>query len=160
MSESIKPAEIALYDFLREKFDGAVEKNVLYQIALHDTIHQKLEKGSDYGVRIGEADSDFSVGEMDTIKEFDAYLMIVCFARVTGTDKSKRQEALQKVFEIHKAVIALLLESDSLGGRVCSLEILRGSRGYDSMNGEPYAVSNQPVVINPSGKYNFEKLGQ
>lgn len=155
--QSNQPVEIALYDFLRESFDAASPGTDLFELELHDTIYQKIK--TDNGVRIGEAESDWSPVGAGELKEFDAQLMVVCFSRIVGTDKTERQAALQKVFNIHRAVVGLIFQSPSLGGRVCdNTLILRAARGYDAISSDPYAVVNQPLVFNLSGEYNFQKL--
>ncbi|KAK0039547.1 hypothetical protein Bpfe_031032 [Biomphalaria pfeifferi] len=138
-----------------EKKAAAANDSILKSLELHDTIFQNIK--TDQGVRLGETPSDFSPMPGGELKEFDAEVPIVVFARVEGTDKTERQAALLKVFTISKAIAKLFFEDCELGGRVCNSELTRWTRGFDDFDGEPYAVSNVSLVINPSGKYDFQK---
>lgn len=145
----MKPAEILLYDFFRERFDASASDSLLYKLELHDTVHQKIV--TPQGVRISEATSDLAPGPGGGLKELDIDLIIICFSRILGKNKTERQAALMEVFEIQNEIAGLLNADQTLGGRVCDLLIRRGSRGYDVLDGEPFAVANMPLLINPSG---------
>lgn len=146
----MKPVEVKLFEFLKEKFDASASGSVLYELELHDTLNQKITKQQ--GVRISEAVGDLAPGPGGGLSEHDVLLFIVCFAKVLGKDKTKRQAALQEVFDIQLAVCQLLISDSTLGTRVCDLVIRRGGRGYDVLEGNPYAVANMPLIINPSGR--------
>ncbi|HQU84502.1 MAG TPA: hypothetical protein PKY59_15295 [Pyrinomonadaceae bacterium] len=150
-----KPAEINVFDFLEEKKAQAANDSILKTLELHDTVYQNIK--TDQGVRLGETPSDFSPMQGGELKEFDAAVPLIVFARVKGTDKTERQEALQKVFTISKEIAKLFFQDDELGGRVCNSMLTRWTRGFDDMDGEPYAVSNTSLIVNPSGKYDFQK---
>jgi hypothetical protein len=144
-----KPAEILLFDFLAEKFDASASGSVLYELELHDTVHQSITKKQ--GVRISEANGDLAPGPGGGVKECDVDLILICFAAVEGKDKKQRQEALAAAFDIQMAVAGLLFADPSLGGRVCDLLPRKFGRGFDVLDGKPYAVVNLPLLINPSG---------
>ena len=144
-----KPAEILLFDFLAEKLDLAVPDDVLFQIELHDTTYQKITKPR--GVRISEAVGDLAPGPGGGLEEHDVLLILSIYSRITGKEKTDRQPALADVFATTKAVCQLLLDDSTLGSRVCDTLLRRGSRGYDVLDAEPYAVANIPLIINPSG---------
>lgn len=143
------PAEILLFEFLQESIDASGADDVIYAIELHDTIYQKITK--DRGLRISDAVSDMAPGPGGDMREFNARIVLVCFAKVGGKDKKDRQPALTDVFQLQQAVYQLLYNDPSLGGRVCDTNLERGSRGYDILDGSPYAVANIPVVVNPIG---------
>ena len=142
-----KPAEILLFDFLTEQIDLAVPDDVLFEIELHDTIHQTITK--ERGIRISEAVGDLLPASDGEFKEFDAQLIITCYSRVVSKDKTERQTALIDAFSIQKAVSEKIWADSTLGDRVCDLLLRQYGRGYDVFAGEPYAVVNIPVVINP-----------
>ncbi|MEO8650497.1 MAG: hypothetical protein ABI539_15145 [Acidobacteriota bacterium] len=144
-----KPCEILLFDFLSPAIAAAVLGDALFQLELHDTVHQKITKNR--GLRISEAVGDISPGPDMVWKEYDVDLMLVSYSRVTGSEKTNRQAALIDVFQIQQAAAILLTGDPTLGGRVCDLLIRKCSRGYDVLDGEPYAVANIPLIINPSG---------
>lgn len=145
----MKPVETHLYDYLKEVFDASASVNVLSQLELHDTVHQKIGKTA--GVRISEAVGTLAAGPGGGLKEMDVDIILVCFAKVEGKDKRQRQDALGKVFEIESEVAKLFINDPTMGSRVCDVLVRRSSRGYDVLDGEPYAVANVPLLVNPSG---------
>jgi len=151
MPDTDKPAEILLFDFLAEQIEAAVAEDVLFEVELHDTIYQTITKPR--GLRISDAVGSMVPGGDGAIREHGVSVQLVCFAKVAGKDKKARQPALTQVWELEKEMYRLLYTDNSLGGRVCDVEIEMGSRSYDVMNGEPYAVANIPLVINPHAGY-------
>jgi hypothetical protein len=144
-----KPAEILLFDFLTDRITGALTGDPLAGLELHDTIYQKIN--TDRGLRISEAVGEILPGPAAEWKEWDVALTIVCFSRVLGKEKTNRQTALIDLFQIQQATCAVLLDDSTLAGRVCDLLLQKCIRGYDSLDGEPYATAHIPIVINPSG---------
>lgn len=152
-----KPAEILLYDFLREKLDAAPAGSVLSpegdsdrgELGLHDTIYQQIK--TDRCIRISEVVGGFSPGPEMVWKEVDVSITLVALARVTGTEKKDRQPALSYAWELQKELYSLLTDHPDLDGRVCDLLLRDGVRGYDELDSEPYAVAHIPLIINPSG---------
>jgi hypothetical protein len=144
-----KPAEILLFDFLDDEISSAVPESVLFDLELHDTVYQSITKPR--GIRISEAVGDLSPGPEMVIKEYDVSLIIICYSLVEGKQITQRQPALISVFQIQQAVYELLVTDSTLGGRVCDVLILKGSRGYDVFDEGIFAVANVPIIINPSG---------
>lgn len=142
-----KPSEILLFDFLSEKVAAAVSTSVLYDLEVHDTIHQTITKPR--GLRISEVVGDLSPDPGNVIQEYDVEIVIVCFAKIDGSDKKDRQPALTAVFQIQKEIYRILFAESTLGNRVCESLPRKGSRGYDSWDSQPWAVANIPIVINP-----------
>ena len=145
-----KPAEILLFDYLAECFAASAVDSVLSPLELHDTIYQTISKPR--GVRITDAFGDLAPDTGGGLKEYDVSAQIVCFAKVEGTNKKQRQDALVAVFAIQRAVCQLLIDDQSLGSPVCDVLVKKSYRSYDVFDGSPYAVANIPVVINPSGE--------
>lgn len=145
-----KPVEILLFDFFDEALEAAVEGDALFGVQLHDTVYQTIKKtgkpATDRVIRIGEAVSDLDPG--CCFAERSANLTLVLAVRIQGKDKTERQTALIDLFKLQKAV-AELLEDRSLGDRVDDLEFESAFRGYDTFDGDAYAVANIPMVINP-----------
>lgn len=146
-----KPAEILLFDFLTEQINALVGDEVLCGVELHDTVYQPIGKANRL-VRVSEAVGDLSPGPEMVVREYDVQLMLVIASRVEGKDKEDRQPALVDVFQMQKALYSLIIGDSTLGARVCDSVIGRGPRGYDVLDGEPFAVANMPLVINPSGE--------
>lgn len=143
-----KPVEILVYEFFDEAFAAAVSGTLLHGLELHDTTYQKI--ATDKGVRISEAVGKLLPGPGGGLKEWDVDLIVVCYARVRGKDKRARQEALQQVFDIQEEIVKLILADQTLGTRVCDLVIRKSPRGYADLDGEPFAVANMPLIINPT----------
>lgn len=150
MADATKPAELLLYEYLGEKIAQAVHGDPLFEIELHDTVYQPITKLR--GVRISDSISTPAPDIGGGVKEYDLEVQIVCFVRVESADQKKRAEALQKVFEIQTEVCGLLFDDASLGGRVCDSFVGTSIRAYDRLDGNPYAVANIPLTINPSGE--------
>lgn len=144
-----KPAELLLFEFLSEQIASVTDReDLLYEMELHDTIYQTIKKS--YGWRISDVVSDFSPGPGGGLKEFDAELTLVCYAKVEGPDKKDRAAALQKAFELQVKALELFYADQYLGDRVCDIHVKRSPRGYDNYDGNPYAIVNMPLVINPT----------
>lgn len=142
-----KPAEILLYDFLYEAFASSPETSLVYSAELHDTIYQTITKPR--CVRISDTVSDLSPVAGMEMREFDAQLVIAGVVKVPGKQKAQRQACIQEVFDLQREICDLLILDSTLGGRVCDSLIRTCSRGFDVLAGEPYAVVNIPMVINP-----------
>lgn len=148
MPDLNQPSELLLFDFLEEQILAAVEGDVLFELELHDTVFQSIKTLR--GIRISDAMGEMSPTS-DGIKEFGVELSIVCFARVEGKDKKARGPAMQAVWELEKEIYRLLFTHNTLGSRVCDVLPGKGFRSYDVLNGDPYAVANIPLTINPAG---------
>ncbi|MBV9242691.1 MAG: hypothetical protein JO314_11855 [Acidobacteria bacterium] len=145
----MKPAEILLFDYLTERIAAAAFGDTLFELELHDTVWQTIQ--TNRGIRISDAVSVLVPDSQGGMKEWDASLIITCYARVEGVDVKSRQPAVQAVFDIEQAVCdALYANGGSLGGRVCALTINPATRGYDNLDSKAYATVNIPIVINPS----------
>lgn len=150
-----EPIENLAYDFLEERFAAAPVGDLLKTLELHDTLFKKIEKPA--GVRVGDGASDFSVNTQDEIQEYDAVLILVCYALIEGGDKTERRAARTKAFQISRAVARLFIGDETMNGRVCRSRLLTAARGFDSINSKPYAVVNMPIVFNESGDINFHR---
>ena len=146
-----KPVEILLFEFLQESVDAAVPEPVLYGIDVQDTVWRSITNEKPNGVRISDAVSTMRPDVGGGLKEFDAELQLVCFAKVDGADLKERSSAMQRVYEIQQAITGLLLQDPELGDRVCDVDVERASRGFDTFDGKPYAVAMIPLTINPTG---------
>lgn len=142
-----KPGEFLLFDFLTEQIAAAGEGDALFEIELHDTIYQSITRPQ--GIRISDATSYMSPTS-DGVKEFNIDLQLVCFAKVEGKNKKERQDALTAAWRLQKATYGVLMDDQSLGGRICNgILVATGARGYDVFNGNPYAVGIIPLTLEP-----------
>jgi len=141
-----KPAELLLFDFLTEQVAAAAAGDVLFELELHDTVYQKI--ATPRGVRISDAVGDMAPVSGNEIKEWNVSIQLVCYSRVEGKNQKERAEALMDVWKLEKEMYRLLLEHNDLGARVCDVLPETGSRSYDVLDGNPYAVANIPVTIN------------
>ena len=144
-----KPAEVLLFEFLSDAIESCTEReSLLYELELHDTIYQTIK--TNFGWRISDAVSGLHPGPGGGLRELDAEISLVCFAKVEGKDKKQRMEARQKAWELQLAATELFWADTTLGDRVCDITIRRTPRGYDVYDGNPYAVTIMPLVINPT----------
>src|SRR4051794_32892519 len=95
-----KPVEILLFDFLTEQIAAAVPDEVLYELELHDTVFQAIK--TKRGVRISDVVSQMAPSHDGSIKEFDVNITLACYAKVEGTNKKERQDAMTAVWNIQK----------------------------------------------------------
>ena len=146
------PIEIKVFDFFDELVTAAVSGDPLFGVQLHDTVYQTITKtGSrvtDRVIRISEVDSEMVPCGLDW-EEKDAHLILVLAARIQGADKTERQDALSDVVNLFQVVAELIDNDRTLGDRVHDLQAEKASRGYDVFDGDPYAVVNIPLLINP-----------
>lgn len=144
--------EDSVYDYIEAARDAAIEGDALYQAELHDTVYQTIQQ--DYGVRIGDCESQPSPlpGGL-AMEEFDADLVVVCFARVAGPDKTDRRAARNQARGLMLAVAKLFYDDLSMGGRVRDALVGRCKRGWDSSTeDDEYAVVNIPLIVNRTGQ--------
>ncbi len=149
------PVEDLTEEFLEESIAAAPNGSLLKSIELRDTVFKKIEQ--DDGVAIGFGESDFSPNGADEVQEYDAVVVLVCYSKILGTNKTERKEARRKAFQISRAVAKLFFDSPKMNGRVCKSRVLTAARGFDSFNSAPYAVVNMPIVFNESGEISFQR---
>jgi hypothetical protein len=139
------------FEFLEEAVAAVAPDDVLYGIEVHETVYQTIKKDS--GVRVGNGESQLApLPGGGAIEEFDCLLSLVCFARVTGADKTDRVMARDQAMDIAKAVSMLFLTDPSMGGRVRDSRVLKARRGFDSIGSQPFAVCELQVVVNETGQ--------
>jgi len=144
--------EQALYDFLNEAITTAAPATPLHQVELHDTFYRKLTK--EVGVRIGDCEAEMApLPGGEEIEEFNARIVIVCYARIAGTDKSNRAAARDRVTAMARQIALLLYLDPRMNQTVNDSRILAVRRGYDSItDADHYAVANLDVIINETGQ--------
>jgi hypothetical protein len=142
-------SEHQLYFFLQAAIGAALTDDPLHGIELHDTEHQVITR--DRGLRIGDGRSQLAPRADGTLGEFDAQVELTCFVRVAGSDKTERLSARDGVIELAAAVAARFFADQTLGGRVCDLQIGAIRREFASINGQPFALARVPLTINPTG---------
>ncbi|QQS33495.1 MAG: hypothetical protein IPM50_02620 [Acidobacteriota bacterium] len=149
---SVSPVEVALFDFLSDAVEAAIDDDIepLASLDIHDTVYRSMDKAKPDGVRISDCISTFSPTNGTDLKEWDAEVQLVCYSRVKTANLKERQDALKRVFDIQSAVIDLIFADCSLGGRVCDVRVEPSPRSYDTIDGNAYAVALIPLVVNPS----------
>lgn len=152
-----EPVEDLAFDFLTEKIAAAAAGDTLFEQALHDTVFKNIDKETISGIRIGDAESSFAPNYLNEMQEFDAVLILVCFARIEGKDKTERRAARRKAFQITKAVAKVFKDDPHMNQRVCDSRVLTVIRGWELFNGHPYAVVNMPIIFNESGAIDFNR---
>lgn len=150
------PPEDAAFDLIEAAIGTAVAGDVLYGAELLDNPDDNITQ--DYGVSIGECDgADIAPNRGgDEMDEFDAMFVLVAYARVAGTDKTDkaaRRSARGKARAIGLEVAKLFYKNRTMNGQVRNSRVLRGKRGFDSLeSGEVYAVVNLPLIVNETGR--------
>lgn len=142
-------SEHNLFLFLQSAIVGSPDGDPLHDAELHDTEHQVITH--DRGIRIGDGRSQLAPNADGSLAEFDAEVELTCFVRVAGTDKTERLTARDGVIDLAAAVARLFYNDQTLGGRVCDLQIGPIRREFASINGQPFALARMPITINPSG---------
>jgi hypothetical protein len=148
-----------LYEFILAAVDAANdeaapdENSPFFEVVLHDTIYRPITSDQHYYIQVGNCDSDFapSFGG-DTIKEFDGDVTVITLARVLTEDRSDRKAARGKALSLAKAVAKLLLDDPTMGGRVNDSRVLKCLRDWTSINSEPFALANVPLILNETGR--------
>ncbi len=146
------PIEIKVFDFFDDAITAAVSGDTLFGVQLHDTVYQTIQRTgdrvTDRVIRISECDSEMVQCGLDW-EEKDANLILVIAVRIQGKDKTERRDALTDLVNLFRAVADLIDDDRTLGDRVHDLQAEKASRGYDLFDGDPYAVVNIPLLINP-----------
>ncbi len=139
-----------IFDFLAEAFEAAQPGDDLHGVELHDNVFQSIKGGT--GVMVGDCESWLSPNAGATeVEEFDGDLMLVVYVRVTGADRTERKTARSQVLALSKAVAKLFFDDPTCGGRVNDARVLRAPRGWDSINSQPHAICNLPLLVNDTG---------
>lgn len=142
--------EDATLTLIQDAVDAAEEGDVLFEAEVRDD-YQTITK--DYGVIIGDCTSDVAPLAGGAMAEFDALLIVVCFARVVGSDKTERAGARNKARALMLAVAGLFTNDPMMGGEVRDSRVLRCRRGFDSItSADVYAVAHVPLVVNETGQ--------
>lgn len=143
------------YEFLQTAIEGAADTDALFGAELHDTVYQQIE--NDFGVRISTPESSLAP-QSSGIEDNDALVTLVIFARIQGADKTDRLNALDVCDAVTKAVAKTFYDDLSMGGRVCDCDVLRAVTDFDSIGSDVFAVSNLPIVVNPSGAIDWSRF--
>lgn len=144
--------EDAIYEYVNGAVTAAAEESPLHEAEVHETVHERITK--DYGIRIGDCDSDLApLAGGEAMEEFDAYIVVVIFWRVAGADKSERRPARDKARALALATAKLFFDDPTMGGRVRDSMVDTCVRGFDSVtDADEYAVVNMPLWVNMSGQ--------
>lgn len=142
--------EDAALEFIQAAVAGAANDSPLYGAEVKDD-YQTIEK--DFGVIIGDCTSDVAPKPGGAMAEFDALLIVVCFARVVGSDKTERRDARNKARALMLAVAGLFNNDPMMNGQVRDSRVLRCRRGFDSItSADVYAVAHVPLIVNETGQ--------
>ena len=134
-----------VFQFLEEAIAlaGASAGTVaLVGLEVNETVYQLIK--TDRGVRVGDGESQLApVPGGERVDEFDCFLSVICFARVTGADKTDRVAAREDAIDIGRAVSLVFLADPSMNGRVRDSRVLRARRGFDSTRDRPTRPSRK-----------------
>lgn len=148
-----------LYEFIAEAVDAANdpdapdEDSPFFDVVLHDTVYRPITSEQHHYIQIGNCDSDFAPSSgAETIEEFDGDVTIITLSRVLTEDRSDRKAARSKALSMAKAAAKLLLDDPTMGGRVNDSRVLKCLRDWTSIQSEPFALANVPLIVNETGQ--------
>lgn len=142
------------FEFLESAIESAAEGDALYGAELHDTVYQKIK--DDFGVRISTPEGSLAPNSSG-VEDYDALVTLVIFARIEGSEKTDRLDALDVCDALTKAVAQLFFDDLSMGGRVCDVDVLRHLTDFDSNGSDFFAIANLPIVVNPTGAIDWSR---
>jgi hypothetical protein len=137
--------EAAVFEFIRDLADGAVDPAPLAGAAVHATRYEPIQTAT--ALRVGDAAVD--VGPRSGVwKEFNAELLLEIVSRVDGGDHVAAREL---VCEMSLAIAEAIQSDASLGGRVCEARIVAGTRGWARVQTTAFSVQVFRLLIDPHG---------
>jgi hypothetical protein len=144
--------EDAIDEMITAAVAAAAEGETLHEAEVQDTVYETMKR--DRGIRIGDCESDVAPSPGgEAMEEFDAQLVLVCYSRIVGTDKTQRKAARDDARTLALATAKLFIDDPSIGGHVRDSRVVKMRRGYDSLtSADVYAVANLALVINETGQ--------
>jgi hypothetical protein len=143
--------ETAIFEVLEAAIAGAADTDALFEAELHDTLYAPVTKL--YGIRIGNVDADLApMPGVAEVGEFNAGLLLQCFAQVQGVTADARRAARDKATALAHAVALIIFGDPSLGGRVRDLAEVHVHRGWAQVKATPYAVAVLTATANDNGQ--------
>lgn len=137
--------ETALFEFLQA---AALASSAQTDLAVQATAYQNLE--SVKTVRIGNAETMFGLDSEGGVGEYDVDLTLQVLHRVEDADSSDSFNlARDGATEIAKFVVEKIQTDDSLGARVCGVNVYKALRGWAKIQTGPFAVILIPLRVNP-----------
>jgi hypothetical protein len=137
--------ETALYEFLFERAGLEVGQS---DLVVQATAYQRLD--SVKTIRIGNAETMFGLQEGGGVGEYDADLTLQILHRVEDTDDADSLNlARDGATQIAKWAVKEIQTDDSLGSRVCGVNVYKALRGWAKIETAPFAVILIPLRINP-----------
>ena len=128
----------SIIEFLQDAVDNAAPDSTLVGVEIEDTPASMFE--TNRGVIVMFPTFEMAPDRTQTLKEFDGFINLLCYARVTGADKEERSAAYDQADELAKAVARLFFDDPTINGAVCDARIVRGEGGWDAEDGQPYQI--------------------
>ena len=132
--------ETAVVDFLEPAIAAALGTDgPLDSIEAHHTPYQVFL--TDNGVSVLLHKAEFAPdASAEAVGEFNGLLPIICYARVTGPDKTQRAAARDKADSIAKAIAKLFFDDPTIDGSVVFARPDKVQGGWDVERGQIYMV--------------------
>ncbi len=143
--------ETAIYGALAAAIAAAEDGDPLFEAELHDTLYARVSKL--HGVRVGDVDAELAPSPGgDVVEEFNATLILQCFARVQGETAAARAAARDKATTIAHDVAKIFFDDPTLEGNVRDAIVAGLTRGWATVQSTPYAVAVVHLAVNETGQ--------
>lgn len=155
----MKTVEERVYDFIQAAVDAVTlttptQDSPLFDVQVHDHVFRKINKTKEAGIRIGTAEGQLSPTEGGAeFNEYNCILLVVVFVRIASTQKDgdARTLAMRKATDIAHALALLFWDNTSCDERFRDTRMYDFVRGYDSKDGDHYAIVNLTLRVNEVG---------
>lgn len=143
--------ENAVFLTLQAAVTAAQNGDKLFGAELHDTVYRPIKQ--DFGLRVGDASGDIApTPGGEDVEEYDAVLLVVCYARVPAQELSNRLAARDHAVSLAKGAAQVFYQNPTMGGRVIDSLPRRIRTGYDTIDTKTFAIAHLYLVVNQTGQ--------
>lgn len=139
----------AVFLFLQDEIDNAAPVDLAKHAELQESLYQnKVEKIT---IRVGDVQESLPKQKADGVREANAFLTILILVRPDKQDIEGRLAARQTASQIALNIAGWIFRSNgeqSLGGRVCTCDVVRKMDDWANIATVRYAVSYLQLEIN------------
>lgn len=141
-----------LFDFLTDLIAAAGSGTPLHGVKLRFTPFE-VTKEEEAGIHLSNVVSDPRPKSGGLTDEYDARLIVVTYARISGPQRDDRRTAYEKSNAMMLAVAGAILADEGLGNRTCNARVGKQIDDFESLAaGQMHAVNNLYVVLNSTGQ--------
>lgn len=140
----------SIISFLDAAATAATVGQALYQAQILDHPAEPYQK--DRGVLVNFDQFKLAPGGSGQIQQYDGQLVLLCYSRVLGVDKTARTAAIEDATTLAKGVATLFYNDPSIGGAVCDARCIDGESGWDAVDSQPYQLVGLVLLYNEIGQ--------